>query len=380
MEELKLNEKFSKTTLKHMVEFLMSAVTKGFKGKISDMTQYSTNHRTTMGKFLNKYNWDTIVLDGIVKAKVIEYIIEKHQAEMKPIFVSIDDTVCCKNKPSSKAKSPIEGTSHHYSHLLGKTVWGHQNIAIMLTCGEITLNFDIHQYDKTQSKIEYIIEMAKQLPKCISSSYALMDSWFPCAEVIEAYEKQGYYCIGGLKKNRIIYPNGTRISIEQYAAEHLTIEDFNLVTVKSKKYYVHRYEGHLNGIPNAVVLISYPADAFKNPKALKAFICTDVSLDTETILTYYAERWCIETFFQQEKNSLGFDKYQMRSIRGIKRFWLLTSLAHLMCCTAEYPAFKPFGEGLRNIRKSVKIDIITYIYNCSQDGVPLSVLIDEFAA
>ncbi|MCT4686581.1 hypothetical protein [Vallitalea sp.] len=42
-------------------------------------------------------------------------------------------------------------------------------------------------------------------------------------------------------------------------------------------------------------------------------------------------RWPIEVFFKQEKNQIGFDKYQIRSIKGIKRLWLLLSLVHLFC-------------------------------------------------
>lgn len=39
-----------------------------------------------------------------------------------------------------------------------------------------------------------------------------------------------------------------------------------LVTVRSRKYYVYQYEGNLNELENAVVLISYPRDGFHNPK------------------------------------------------------------------------------------------------------------------
>ena len=47
--------------------------------------------------------------------------------------------------------------------------------------------------------------------------------------------------------------------------------------------YVYRYDGNLNGIDDAVVLISYPKDAFHVPKALRAFISTDASGDTGQI-------------------------------------------------------------------------------------------------
>ncbi|MFR8018972.1 MAG: hypothetical protein ACLU7M_06125 [Mediterraneibacter gnavus] len=61
--------------------------------------------------------------------------------------------------------------------------------------------------------------------------------------------------------------------LRELAAElSVTHREFDLVTVKKRNDYVYRYEGNLNGIENAVVLLSYPEKAFGNPKALRAFI------------------------------------------------------------------------------------------------------------
>ena len=83
------------------------------------------------------------------------------------------------------------------------------------------------------------------------------------------------------------------------------------MTVKNQKYYVYRYEGKLNGIENAVVLLNYPEKAFGIPKALRAFLSTDVSLSTDEIISYYVCRWPIEIFFRQCKDKLALDSYQM---------------------------------------------------------------------
>ena len=80
----------------------------------------------------------------------------------------------------------------------------------------------------------------------------------------------------------MLYPFGIRKKLSEFAALlSVTHADFNLVTVKNKNYYVYRYEGKLNGIENAVVLLSYPEKAFGTPKALRAFLSTDVSLSTD---------------------------------------------------------------------------------------------------
>lgn len=78
----------------------------------------------------------------------------------------------------------------------------------------------------------------------------------------------------------------------------------------------------MNGIDNAVVLISYPENTFHNPKARSAFGCTDVSLTTKEILDAYVRRWLVELFFRQSKGKLALDKYQIQSSR-----WTSLSLA-----------------------------------------------------
>ncbi len=85
--------------------------------------------------------------------------------------------------------------------------------------------------------------------------------------------------------------------------------DFDFVTVKNERYYVFRYERKLNGFENAVILFTDPEKAFGNSRALRAFISTDISLDTKEILDFYVERWFIEVFFKQCKNTLALDSF-----------------------------------------------------------------------
>ena len=153
-------------------------------------------------------------------------------------------------------------------------------------------------------------------------------------------------------------------------ALHIRETDFaaSLVTVGRRKYYVYRYEGNLNGIENAVVLITYPKDAFHAPKALRAFISTDVSLSTREILDMYVERWPVKVFFRQSKNRLAFDRYQIRSAKGIHRYWLLMSLAHLIACTGCGETMS-FENGYAFICSHIQEERIRYIYQCGAKHV-----------
>lgn len=371
IKKMNLESEYTHIVIKHMTTFLTAMAVKCFKGKMTDVESYSTCHRTTLSHFLSKGKWNDNYLKQVIKTMSFHYIEQKALAEQKPLFVSIDDTVNCKAKPSSRAKKPMQGTGYHHSHLLHKQVWGHQVQAVTVSCMGTALNYDINRYDKEkQSKIDYTVELAQSLPTAVTKSYALTDSWYSCPKIINTFAQKGYHFIGALKTNRIIFPKGIRISIANFAAKYIEQNDVDLITVNSKEYYVYRYEGNLNGIENAVVILSWPKNAFKAKGALKAFICTDVSLETNTMLEYYAARWCIETFFKQEKGNLGFDSYQIRDIIGIERFWLLMSLMHLLC-SIGLGEERSFGDGIRFLRNDISRNRDIFIYHCAQNNVPL---------
>ncbi|WP_212976709.1 transposase [Paenibacillus azoreducens] len=84
-------------------------------------------------------------------------------------------------------------------------------------------------------------------------------------------------------------------------------------------------------LDNGVVLFCWKEGEELNPKQVKAFLSTDVSLTNKQILSYYSKRWSIETYFRAAKVHLGLDRYQVRSTKAIDRYWALLSFAS-MCC------------------------------------------------
>ena len=355
---------FPQTTMKHIMAILISVFSLGYHGKTIDFERYSPCHRTTVAHFLNKGKWDDAKLEDILKSTVIQMIYQEALRSGKPVFCIVDDTISSKTKPSSRALHPIEDAYFHQSHLKGKQDYGHQAVAVMLSCNGIVLNYALVMYDKSMSKVKIVQEIAKELPIPPVVSYFLCDSWYTCGDIMDAFIKKGFYTIGALRTNRILYPCGIKQKVSEFAL-HLRKTDaaVSLVTVGSRSYYVYRYEGNLNGIENAVVLITYPKDAFGVPKALRAFISTDASLSTEEILDKYADRWPVELFFRQSKDKLSFDRYQIRSSKGIRRYWLLMSLAHLIACTGCGETM-PFEDGYACIHDQIQKERLHFIYQC----------------
>lgn len=283
----------------------------------------------------------------------------------------MDDTIASHAKPSSQAEHPIEAAYFHQSHLKGCQDYGHQAVSVMLSCNGITLNYAIILYDKSKSKIQIVKEIAEELPQAPVVSYFLCDSWYSSVKIMDRFIKKGFYTIGALKTNRIIYPCGIRQKVSEFAL-HLRKEDpnVNLVTDSNRKFYVYRYKGKLNDIPNAAVIISYPQDAFRDSKALRVFISTNVGISTQNILDIYMCRWNIELFFRQSKNTLALDKYQIRTQTGIEKYWLIMSLVHYMCCTynGKYCAFE---EDYQYFQRIMKEEQITNLYQYIQNGMAL---------
>ena len=329
--------------MNHLISILTGIFTSGYHGKTTDFAKNSYCHRTTIAHFLNSGKWGDSLLSDALKQSVIEIIYSEASRTGKPVFCIVDDMIASKTKPSSRALHPIEDAYFHQSHLKGKQDYGHQAVAVMLSCNGIVLNYAFVMYNKSISKIDIVQNIANELPVPPVMSYFLCDCWYVSEKIINTFAGKGFHTIGALKTNRMLYPFGIKKKLNEFAALLSAVRsDFHLVTVKNQKYYVYRYEGKLNGIENAVVLLSYPEKAFGKPKALRAFLSTDVSLSTDEILDYYVCRWPIEIFFWQSKDKLALDRYQIRSAQGIRRYGLLMSFAHFICVTGtgEFCSFE----------------------------------------
>ena len=119
-----------------------------------------------------------------------------------------------------------------------------QAVAVMLSCNGIVLNYAFVMYNKSLSKIDIVQNIAKELPVPPVMSYFLCDCWYVSEKIINAFAQKGFHTIGALKTNRLLYTSGMKKKLSE----------------------------------------------FGNPKALRAFLSTDVSLTTDGILSYYVCR------------------------------------------------------------------------------------------
>lgn len=343
---------------------ILSVFLRGYRGKTVDFALMSSSHRTTIAHFLNNGKWQDDQLQSVLKASIIEIIYSEARKSGQPVLCIVDDTIASHTKPSSRALHPIEAAYYHQSHLKGRQDYGHQILAVMLACNGMTFNYAMILYDKSKSKIQLVQDIADELPTAPTLSYFLCDSWYTSVDIIESFIKKGFYTIGALRTNRILYPKGIRCKATEIA-QTLKPSDTNLVTVGGRKFYIWRYEGKLNGITNAVVLLSYPKNTFGQKQALRMFISTNVGLSTQEILDIYISRWPIEVFFRNSKSKLAFDTYQIRSQKGIERYWRIMSFTYYLCCTCkgEYCCFE---DGYQYLSQLLAVEYLEQLYKLSK--------------
>lgn len=363
---------FSKAAFQHIEEFIYASIQTGYRGKVVDMVglSYALCHRTTYGHFLSHGAWNENYIWHTLQKQGIKLIYKGSSQPQEPIFVIYDDTICEKTKPSSKAFCPIAKTGFHQSHLKNTQVWGHQMVATLLSSQERVVPFSIDRYDKgVESKIAMVCRNAEKLPIATRPAYVLCDSWYTCEDVINAHFKRGYHLIGGLKTNRVIFPQGVRVQIQQFA-QYIHKNDVHLVTVGASKYWTYRYEGPLKGIDHAAVIFCWPEHAFQKEQCLHAFLSTDDELSTGAILNHYSHRWPIEVFFRQTKGNFGFNKYQVRSEAAIDRIMALIALCYFYCVLSSHGHPK-LGVGLRSVRAVAEREKVSLIYDAGKNSIPL---------
>jgi len=108
----------------------------------------------------------------------------------------VDNTIASHTKPSLQAMHPIEAAYFHQSHLKDRQDYGHQVVAVMLSCNGIISNYDVILYDKTKTKIKIVQDIAAELPTAPVISYFLCDSWYTSAKVMDSFILKGFYTIG----------------------------------------------------------------------------------------------------------------------------------------------------------------------------------------
>ena len=102
---------------------------------------------------------------------------------------------------------------------------------------------------------------------------------------------------------------------------------------------------------------------------------SDLHAAAPTLLSHLAARWEIEVLFEDGKEELGLDHYQLMSAFALVRFWTLAWLAYVFLeeerdrLQAQWQRAVTIGEARREIQRRHRRHLLNWLQEQFQSGV-----------
>ena len=320
---------FSKPQMRHFMNITESII--DFEGRhtVSKLNNHQPDGTDVSNdiKFIRNSKWSHYEF-----LKQYHTIMKRKTSKTSVGILAIDDTMIEKSRMTKK----MEGLIFHYSHLNGKSSYGHCIVSSHYRYGNISFpyNFEFYLNEKEatklktdfKTKVEIAQELIKQFePFRNEKVYITMDSWYTSGKLIQCALARGYHVIGGVKMNRVfrLSEYGTKHKLSKYVS-NLKNTSFEKMTLNDEAYLVRRKDVYMNGIGLVTIVITKRV----KDRSIRCILSTDMNLSTESILKIYGYRWDIEVGYLYLKDRLGMGHYQMRRLKAIKKYCALVIVAY----------------------------------------------------
>ena len=186
-----------------------------------------------------------------------------------------------------------------------------------------------------KSKLELALELIDDaILKKILFADVVFDNWYFCDWFINDIEKRNLSWISEAEINRSVCFNGKWFRVDDLVTVIPSCKFTRKVTVtnskgKERTFRFYAFKGKVKGLSDKKLIVvakgKWDDDDSKDAHVL---VTNHLSLHAETVFQRYALRWGIERIFQDTKDNLAFDQYQVRSIKAIARHWHMSLLAY----------------------------------------------------
>lgn len=238
----------------------------------------------------------------------------------------------------------VEGSSHHWDHTEGRSVFGQQVVELGMAGEKGFLPIDRQIYMSSKGAVEKPEDrgfrdkrsaaardmdrargedkhsMFRRMLKAAikagwKAKYVLGDAWFGCKENVETALACGLTAIYQMKRGKLQYrlhEDDERV----YTAKQLYLKCQRRLKKENEHslYKTHRMKVWINLETNPtkderwheiILVFSAPADN-SGKDSWVVFLCTDVDATAGQVLSIYALRWSIEVYFKEVKQNFGF--------------------------------------------------------------------------
>jgi hypothetical protein len=400
---------FSRRQWKYFVTVLLGLIEQEGRHTLKGMlaSVWEKVSLSGLSRFLALWPWSPAEVAHIWQADFRQEMVEPVQAEHRRLraerpkrrgrpkatvvtgYLILDDSV--HSKPKGKK---MAGLGRHYSATEKKVVNGHCLFSglYVLLGRRCPLEPRLYRQKAVcqregvpfQSKVDLAVaEIETFAPVAGTHTHLLIDSWYHCRRVRRAAQRRGWDVSGGLKSNRLIRidtPEGKRewVRLSEYAAT-LGDADWTEALWPSQEgghpVYVHAVRTWVRKLGPTLVLIT--RESLTQPLAeARYWGSTLLNADAQTVIHILAVRWEIETLFENDKDLLGSDHYQVMSATAIVRFWTLVScLAYFLdkqraSLQTERPGeHVTWGDARRAIQAEHQRNLLVWLEDQFRSGV-----------
>ena len=221
------------------------------------------------------------------------------------------------------------------------------------------------------SKIDLAVQEIEHFePVTGTHTHVLIDSWYHCRQVRKTAQGRGWDVSGGLKSNRVmrlIALDGSRtwLSLSDYAAQ-LKAADWQEAVWPSQDgdqtVYVHAVQTWIRKLgPTQVLITCHDKDV--PGKSIRYWGTTLLEADAQSIIRTLAVRWSVEVLFEDDKDLLGADQYQLMSAEAIVRFWTLIACIGYFLDEQRVAqeSLTTWGEARRAIQKEQQHNLLRWL-------------------
>jgi hypothetical protein len=353
---------------------------------------------SNLADFFRISPWDADDLRLPLLEFVIRYLRE-HNGDLDcPLYATLDDSLTPKDKGTRK----LQSVDWHFDHNQKRTIRGGCHVVLRLHWGayHFPLLWRLYLRESTvrrlnrrrkgprlryRSKLELAREMLQQLIPLLPKRnpvYVLFDSWYTSAKLVKWIRQQGWHVIAAVKSNRKVSGQKLTDWHREFKGRSYDRVSLELANGQRRTYWVRSLTGRLRGVPGEVrVLLSQRGPGVRTPKY---FLCTDLKLSAQEILSRYQHRWSQEVDYWHVKLQLGLGDFRLQSYEAIEKWYAVVyvTLVYLYWRCYEYREAHgrttSLSEVMTRIRQEHQREVLRAACEEAAQGTPVEQVLERY--
>jgi hypothetical protein len=353
---------------------------------------------SNLADFFRISPWDPDDLRLPLVELIFRYLKAQHFGSSVPIFLTVDDSLAVKDKGTRK----LQSVDWHFDHNQGRTVRAGNHVVLRIHWGPF--HFPLlwrlylrsstvrrlnrrrqHHRLRYRSKLDLTQQMLQQILPFLPKGqpvYVLFDSWYTSAKLVKWIRQQGWHVIAAVKSNRSF--SGQKLTHCHHDLKGCSYGRVSLELANGRKriYWVRSLVGRLRGVPDSVrVLLSQKRPGAATPKF---FLCTDLSLTAQEILSRYQHRWSQEVDYWYVKRELGLADFRLQSYEAIEKWYAVVYLVLVYLYWRRYEAREAHGptpslsEVMTGIRQEHQREVLRAACEEVAAGTPVEEVLERY--